>query len=213
MKRLWIDTHIHVSDLSRDGSRRERLADDLAELLDRCDADLRFVVSPDGHWLGRIAQDPEAMLPASRMLYDLTRRLPGRVFGACMVNPNFLEESLRVMDLCFGEWGFVMLGEMLQYSMNYRMDSDAAEQVVRRAVHYDVPVHVHLGTYWHKSDRGTSTAGMDHMTDLLRANDRVPEAKWILAHAIGCGPTPDFVPRADILLDTLAGDFPRYPDN
>jgi hypothetical protein len=54
---------------------------------------------------------------------------------------------------------------------------------------------------------------MDHMTDLIAAAERVPEAKFILAHAIGCGPTPDYISWADMFLDTIAGCFPRYPDN
>ena len=46
-----------------------------------------------------------------------------------------------------------------------------------------------------------------------QAAERVPEAKYILAHAIGCGPTPAFVPWANMFLDTLAGLFPSFPDN
>lgn len=213
MKPVWIDTHIHVSDIGPDGKHRERLLEDLLDLLDRCDADLRFVISCDGPYLSRIAREPEQMLPSNRMIHDLVRRAPGRLYGACMINPNFLDESIRTMKVCFEEWGFVMLGEMLQYSMNYRMDSDAAENTLRLAAHYDVPVQVHLGTYWAKNDRGGSCDGMDHMRDLLLAADRVPEAKYILAHAIGCGPTPDFVPWANMFLDTLAGLFSSFPDN
>jgi predicted TIM-barrel fold metal-dependent hydrolase len=212
VKRPWIDTHIHVSDIGPDGWRRERMLTDLLDVLDRCDADLRFVVSCDGPYYGRMARNAEEILPANRMIYDLVCHAPGRLYGSCMINPNFLEESLRVMDICLGEWGFVMLGEMLQYAMNYRMESDAAEKVVRKAVEYDVPVQVHLGTYWHKNYEG-SVDGMDHLRDLLRCADRVPEAKYILAHAIGCGPTPEYVPWADMFLDTLAGVFPSYPRN
>ncbi len=213
MKLTWMDTHIHVSDIGADGMRRESMLDDLMELLDRCDADLRFVISCDGPYMSGIGGDPEQMLPANRMIYELVRQAPGRLYGACMVNPNFLEESLHVMEVCFEEWGFAMLGEMLQYMMRYRMDSDNAEKVVRLAVQYDVPVQVHLGTYWFKDDYGGSTDGMNHMRDLLKAVDRVPEAKWILAHAIGVGPTPAFVPWADMFLDTIAGVFTECPEN
>lgn len=208
----WIDTHIHVSDISPDGESRERFLEDLLDVLDRCDADLCLLVSCDFPYLNGIAQDSAQMLPANRMIHDLVRRAPGRLYGSCTINPNFPEESLRVMDICFGEWGFVQLGEMLQYSMNYLMDSDATGETVRRAAHYDVPVQVHLGTYWHKDHPG-STDGMDHMRDLLRAVERVPEAKYILAHAIGVGPTPAFIPWADMFLDTLSGVFDTYPEN
>jgi len=212
VKRPWIDTHIHVSDIGRDDAVRENMLADLLDVLDRCDADLQFVISCDGPYLGRIASDPDQMLASNRMVYELVRRAPGRLYGSCCINPNFVDESLRVMDKCFGEWGFVQLGEMLPYMMRYVMDSDETERTVRHAVDFDVPVQVHLGTYWHKNFVG-SCDGMDHMRDLLRAVDRVPEAKYILAHAIGCGPTPEYVSWADMFLDTLAGVFPSWPDN
>ncbi len=209
---IWIDTHIHASDIGSDGAKRERMLDDLLDVLDRCDADLRLVISCDGPYIGRIASDADQMLDSNRMIRDLVAAAPGRLFGACMVNPNFLDESLHCMDVCFGEWGFVMLGEMLPYSMNYVMDSDNAERIVRHALDFDVPVQVHLGTYWHRDFEG-SCDGMDHMRDLLRCVNRVPEAKYILAHAIGCGATPEFVPWADMFLDTIQAYFPEYPDN
>jgi len=209
---IWIDTHIHVSDIGRDQSSRERLLEDLLDVLGRCHEDLRLVISCDFPYIGRIASDPELMLPANRMIHELVATAPGRLFGACMVNPNFLDASLRCMDVCFGEWGFVMLGEMLPYSMKYVMDSDNAERVVQHALDFDAPVQVHLGTYWHRDFAG-SCDGMDHMRDLLRCVQRVPSAKYILAHAIGCGATPEYVPWADMFLDTIQAYFPEYPDN
>lgn len=216
MKRPWIDCHIHVSDIGPDGKRRQRMLEDLLEVLDRCDADLRFIISCDFPYITNMVRDPEAMLVGNRFIYDLIRRAPNRLYGGCIINPNFLEESLRVMKVCFEEWGFVMLGEMLQSAMKYRMDSDAGEKVVRLAVKYDVPVQVHLGTYWHAKyhRRGdTSGLGIDHIGDLLGIAERVPEAKYILAHAIGCGPTPDFIPWADMYLDVIQGNFATYPRN
>ena len=215
MKQTWIDTHIHVSDIGRDGQHRENMLEDLLELLDRCDADLRFVISCDGPDFGPMVRDPEAMMAGNRKIYDLCRQAPDRLFGACMVNPNFLDESLRVMETCFEQWGFVMLGEMLQYSMKYRMDSDEGERVVRQAAQYDVPVQVHLGTYsrWVRKSGDTSGDGADQMLDLLLCAERVPEAKFILAHAIGCGATPDYVPWANLFLDVLKGVYGGCPEN
>jgi predicted TIM-barrel fold metal-dependent hydrolase len=213
MKRAWIDTHIHVSDLGPDGQRRERMLEHLLDVLDRCDAELRFIISCDAPYFSPMIRDPDAILAGNRFIYELVRRAPGRLFGSCTVNPHFQKESLRAMQICFEEWGFVMLGEMLQYSMKYHMASDAVEPLLRLAARYDVPMQVHLGTYWFRDDRGGSSDGMDHMRDLLQAAERVPEAKYILAHAIGCGPTPAFVPWANMFLGTLAGLFPSFPDN
>ncbi len=206
----WIDTHIHVSDIGEDSARRGSTLPELLDVLDRCDAALELVVSADFPYLSAMRSDPEGILAANRMVHDLVHEAPGRLYGACMVNPTFTDEALRAMDLCIGEWGFVMLGEMLPYSHDYVMDSDEAERVVRHAAELDVPVQVHLGTYWHKDYEG-STDGMDHLRDMLRCYDRVPEAKYILAHAIGCGPTREFVPWADMFLDVVFGMFGAWP--
>jgi len=211
MNLRWLDTHIHVSDIGPDGQRRERMLHDLLDVLDRDEADLRLLISCDGPYLGGIGSDADGMLIGNTMIHDLVRAAPGRLYGSCMVNPRFTDEALRVMDLAFGAWGFVQLGEMLPYSHGYHMDSDESERIVRHAVEHDVPVQVHLGTYWHKDDRGGSSDGMDHMRDLLHCHDRVPEAKYILAHAIGCGPSREYVPWADMFLDTMQGVFGEWP--
>ncbi len=212
MSLRWIDTHTHVSDIGPAGERRERVLHDLLDVLDRDEADLRFLISCDGPYLGGVGTDADGMLIANRMIHELVRAAGGRLYGSCCVNPRFTDETLRVMDLAFGKWGFVQLGEMLPYMHGYRMDDPESERVVRHALEHDVPVQVHLGTYWHKAYSGSSD-GMDHMRDLLHCHDRVPEAKYILAHAIGCGPTPEFVPWADMFLDTIAGVFGEWPRN
>lgn len=210
----WIDTHIHVSDIGRDGTRRENMLAELVDVLDRCDADLRLVICVDWPYIGGMARDPEQMMAGNSMIRDLCAGAPGRLVGSCMVNPRFLDESLRVMDLAFGQWGFVQLGEMLPDQMSYSMDSDEAEAVVRRAAEFDVPVQVHLGTYWKPGrDLGKSGDGMNQMGDLIGCVERVPEAKYILAHAIGCGPSREWIPWADWFLDVIFGTYGQWPDN
>ena len=142
----WIDTHIHVSNYGPGGDERGDILDDLLELLDRSGVDLRFVISCDGPWTGRMIEDPDQVLAANRFIYDLVRRAPDRLYGSCTINPNFPEQSLEVMRICFEEWGFVQLGEMLQYMMGYDMNCDAVEEELRLAVQLEVPVQVHIST-------------------------------------------------------------------
>ncbi|NPV08531.1 MAG: amidohydrolase family protein [Anaerolineae bacterium] len=208
----WIDTHIHVSDIAPDGSRRPHLAQDLVAVLERSGADLRFLVSCDFPYLTRMATDPQWMWAANRMVHEVVQQAPGRLYGSCTVNPAFLEESLRCMEVCFREWGFVQLGEMLPYLMGYRFDSPEVDEVVRAAAGYQVPVQVHLGTYWLRGG-DASGDGIGHIADLLAVAERVPEANYVLAHAIGCDPDPRFIPWANMYLDVLAGTFEQYPTN
>jgi predicted TIM-barrel fold metal-dependent hydrolase len=183
----WIDTHVHISGASPDGSPRPHLAQDVAAVLDGDGADLRFIVncceSASAHEFLRMMEQPEAVLEASRHVHDLAVALPGRVYGSCMVNPHFLDASLQAMDVAFGQWGFVMLGEMVQYLMHYRMDSHSVARLVRQAVEIDVPVQVHISTS--NSAQGNFTSGTEELYDFLALVQRVPEARYLLAHFVG----------------------------
>ena len=143
------------------------------------------------------------------MIHKLTRAAPGRLYGTCMLNPNHLDACLRTMDLAFGEWGFVQLGELVQYIHGYDMDCDASEAVVRRAVEFGVPVQVHVSTSNRCLDR--SCNGVMHLTDFFGIVERVPEKQeYRIAHAIG---TPTEPPVIDLYLDMIDKRYGAYPDN
>ncbi|MCK5803934.1 MAG: hypothetical protein KAI66_13940, partial [Lentisphaeria bacterium] len=88
MTRTWIDTHIHVSDIGTDGAKRENMLDDLLELLDRCDADLRLVISCDAAYNSMVRNDPGGMLKANSMIHDLVRQAPDRLHGSFETYPD-----------------------------------------------------------------------------------------------------------------------------
>ena len=113
------------------------------------------------------------------------------------------------MDACFGEWGFVQFGEMLQYMMDYEMNTDAVETLVRRAVEIDVPVQVHVSTSNAKT--GASSFGDEQLQDLFRLVQRVPEARYVLAHLIG-SPKGD-PPVATGYLDAIDKEYGEFPRN
>lgn len=210
-KPKWLDTHIHVSDVGGDGKPRKRLLEDLVEVLDRSGADLRFVISPDANWNRIVMDSPDGVGKAGEFIYDLARRAPGRLYGSCLVNPHFLDASLKTMEVCFEKRGFVQLGEMLQYMMNFRMDSDPVETLVRKAVEYDVPVEVHISTSNAKPQGPFRNGGTEQMEDLLEAAERVPEAKYILAHAVGG--TKSDPPIVDEYIDMVEKRYGRWPEN
>lgn len=207
-KRRWMDTHIHVSAQGPGGQRRERLLEDLVDVLDRSGADLRFVISCDLPEIRQMMRHPAQILTANQNIHHLVQGAPGRLYGACTVNPHFLDESLRTMDRCFGEWGFVLLGEMLPYIMDYEMNSAPVERIVRHAVDYGVPVQVHLST----SNRGQGpSCGIRQLEDLSPLAERVPEARYILAHAVG--EKDDNPPIVDLYLDFIEQRFGSWPSN
>lgn len=208
-KPKWIDTHIHVSDIGADGARRKHLLEDIIEALDRADADLRLVISVDGYWNCVVKEEEEGVIRANAFIHELVRGAPDRLYGSCIVNPNFLEMSLKTMEICFEQGGFVQLGEMLQYMMDYKMNSDATEELVRRAAAYDVPIQVHIST----SNAGVhpSSFGSRQLEDLFGLVERVPEAKYVLAHAVGM--PADNPPVVDGYLDMIEARCKEWPRN
>jgi predicted TIM-barrel fold metal-dependent hydrolase len=209
----WIDTHTHISGVSPDGSARPSLAADLAAVMDGSGADLRFVASCceslNAAELLRMMERPEGVMEAARFMRDVARQLPGRLYAACLVNPHFLDASLQTMEAAFGEWGAVMLGEMVQYIMAYRMDTDAVERLVRKAVEFDVPVQVHISTS--NSAQGIFTSGTEELHDFLALVQRVPEARYLLAHFVG---SPKVNPTVvEGYLDIIERDLGGWPRN
>ncbi|MFO7946697.1 MAG: amidohydrolase family protein [Armatimonadota bacterium] len=207
----WIDAHVHVSNMDPDGTLRDDILAPLLEVLDRSGEDLRMVVSADFPWPGMMQTDPEAILEAHRFIHDLCRRAPERLYGAFMPNPHFMDESLAVMERCFEQWDFVMVGEMLQYIFDFYMDSAEAEQLVRRSVEYDVPVQVHISTSNSGSQGQFEDGGTGQIADCMALAERVPEADYILAHFIG---TPaDDPPVVSGYLDQIEAHFGEFPRN
>ncbi len=203
----WLDTHVHVSDLGPSGPRPDLLGD-LLRVLDTGGEDLRFVISPDAQWNTIVKTESDGVRRANAFIHDLVARAPDRLYGSCLVNPRFLDESLRAMDRCFGQWGFVQLGEMLQYMMAYDMDTDAVEALVRKAVEYGVPVQVHISTS--NSPRQGHTSGMGELRDLFGIAERVASASYILAHLVGM--PDDNPPVVDAYLDAIDARYGAWPE-
>jgi len=137
-KLRWIDSHAHVCAYNRDGTKREDILPPLLDVLDSSGWDLRFII--DGldsmDFISRMTQEGARDIhEVNGFVHDLVQRAPDRLYGSCIVNPHFLDESLEAMHDCFGRWGFVKLGEMVQYAMKYQMNNDGLEGILRLAVH------------------------------------------------------------------------------
>ncbi len=207
----WLDTHVHISGASPDGTFRKTLTADLLAIMKATGADTRFVVSCGemGVELRGMIERPEGLLEASQFIHGIVQQAPDRLYGACTVNPHFLSESLATMDICFGQYGFVMLGEMLQYAMHYRMNSAPVEQLVRKAVEFGIPVQVHISTS--NSAQGPFASGEEELLDLLSLVERGPEANYILAHLVGT-PKAD-QPVVETYLNIIEDRLGKWPRN
>lgn len=206
-KHRWLDTHVHISAINPDGSVRAGFVDELTKVLDAPDADISFVISLDGAELSRIGNEPEGMMAGARLVRELVAAAPGRLQGACMANPRFMDEALRCLDICLGEWGFVMFGEVLQYMWDITLDSPEVAACTRRATELGAPVQVHISTS--NSQTHASSHGNNQLDDLCRLVDQVPEGRYILAHLVGTTTVP---PVVDSYLDQIERRYGAWPD-
>ena len=94
--------------------------------------------------------------------------------------------------------------------MKHKMNTDAAEELSRLAVQFDVPIQVHLSTSG-RTGPGPMGSGMEQLTDFFGIVERVPDAKYILAHAVGM--EKDDQPVVDGYLDAIDKRYGSLPDN
>jgi predicted TIM-barrel fold metal-dependent hydrolase len=204
----WLDTHNHVCDLAPDGKPRSGFHEDIRTVLAKDPNELHLVVCPDGVRMSRIGQDPAAMLAGAEVVRDLMQVAEGRIHGACMVNPRFPREARQAMDRCFGDWGFAMLGEMMQYSMGFHMNSPACTELLRHAAGLRVPVMVHIATF--DVSQGELT-GIGQLADFMLAAEAVPEGRYILGHFVGM--PEDDPPHVVHYLDAIDERYGGWPRN
>ncbi len=204
----WVDTHMHLGIGPEYGPAD--VAAGLMEVFDKEDVDLRFIVSAVSHWEEMIRDSADGVLEAHRLIHEVAERLPGKVYGSFMPNPHFLDACLTTMDQCFGKWGFVQLGEVVPYFMHHRINIPPMVKLAQRALEYDVPVHIHISTS-NAKNQGPFPTGEDQLEDMLDLVERVPEAKYIVAHGIGAPSIhPPVVEKYLSIIDRRYG---RWPDN
>lgn len=204
----WLDTHNHVCDLANDGTTRPGFRNHLQAVLNADPNELHLVICPDGPRMSRIGHDPAAMLAGAELVHGLVETSGGRLHGACMVTPRFPREARLAMDRCCGDWGFVMLGEMMQYSMDFRLSDPACLELLRHAGQLRVPVMVHVATF--DVSQGALT-GTGQLADLMTAAEAVPEGRYVLGHFVGM--PEDDPPHVTHYIDAILARYGTWPRN
>jgi len=167
---------MHVRAHSPDGGPCDIALDDIVRVLDDSEADLRWVCTVDSPEMGRLRDEPEAVLWASEGLDELIAPARGRLFGSCIVHAGAVKQSREALDRFVGERGFVQVGEVHGPRWGPEIDCPGMLELVRHAaevgaaVQIDCPIN-HPG----------AAARLHEVLNLARA---VPEANLIAAHAI-----------------------------
>jgi predicted TIM-barrel fold metal-dependent hydrolase len=200
-KRLWIDSHTHLFGHLLDGGPLEYGVDDILKVLDGSDADLRFIVNDNGTAdVMRFAAEPDSLHEMNENLYRrFVKPLGGRLFGSVQVDPRALRQSHEDLDLYVGERGYVMVGEVEGIPHGFDLDCPGMLELVRHAAKLGAPVQLHCST----NDSPTG----EHIRQALHVARAVPEAKIVIAHAIGGRNTYQYILAAETHLAHVADNL------
>jgi predicted TIM-barrel fold metal-dependent hydrolase len=160
--RLVIDADTHITDLdSLTGPRRERFAssptyyhgrpisvEDLVREMDLAAVDMALA------WQNPAAtaytSDPdenaELLLAANQYVFDSAVRCPGRIVPAGWTDPKAcgVSNALRIVDVCVGEFGFVVV-KMNPAQNGYAIDGPEAVAIADRIIELGAVPAFHFG--------------------------------------------------------------------
>ncbi len=179
-KLLWIDAHMHVRGHAPDGGPCDIRLDDVVDVVDSSDADVRWICAVDFPEMSRLREEPEAVHWANAGLEELISPARGRLFGSCIVHAGAVKQSREALDHFIGERGFIQVGEVHGPPWGPELDCPEMIEIVRHAARLGAPVQIDCPI---RSLRASQRIGQ--VFNLARA---VPEATIIAAHTI-CGPT------------------------
>jgi predicted TIM-barrel fold metal-dependent hydrolase len=89
------------------------------------------------------AKDPANFIAGNREVAHFAEQHKGRFHASCIVNPLFIEESLREMEECRKQLGMVWMGELCNYLSGYEYTIPQFQRLVEQAVKLRMIVQLH----------------------------------------------------------------------
>jgi len=89
------------------------------------------------------AKTPAEFIAGNREVARYVEKYKGRFLGACVVNPLFIDESLREIEDCHKQLGFVWVGELCNYVVPFQYTIKEFEMLVEQVVKMNMILDVH----------------------------------------------------------------------
>ena len=86
---------------------------------------------------------PADFVAGNREVARFVERYKGRFVGACVVNPQYLDEALKEIEYCRRQLGFVWVGELCNYMAPYQYTIREFELLVKEVVRLGMVLDVH----------------------------------------------------------------------
>jgi predicted TIM-barrel fold metal-dependent hydrolase len=89
------------------------------------------------------AKTPAEFIAGNREVARYVEKYKERFLGACVVNPLFIDESLREIEDCHKQLGFVWVGELCNYMAPFEYTIKEFEMLVEQVVKLNMVLDVH----------------------------------------------------------------------
>jgi uncharacterized protein len=86
---------------------------------------------------------PEEFIAGNREVARNVEKYKGRFTGACVVNPQYIEEALKEIEYCHNQLGFVWVGELCNYMVPYNYSIKEFEMLVAQVAGLNMVLAIH----------------------------------------------------------------------
>jgi predicted TIM-barrel fold metal-dependent hydrolase len=86
---------------------------------------------------------PEEFIAGNREVARNVEKYKGRFTGACVVNPQYIDEALKEIEYCHNQLGFVWVGELCNYMVPYNYSIKEFEMLVDQVVKLNMVLALH----------------------------------------------------------------------
>ena len=86
---------------------------------------------------------PEEFIAGNREVARNVEKYKGRFLGACVVNPNYIDEALKEIEYCHDQLGFLWVGELCNYMVPYNYSINEFEMLVEHITKLKMVLAIH----------------------------------------------------------------------
>jgi predicted TIM-barrel fold metal-dependent hydrolase len=86
---------------------------------------------------------PEEFIAGNREVARNVERYNGKFMGACVVNPQYIDEALKEIEYCHDQLGFVWVGELCNYMIPYNYSIKEFEMLVELVARLNMVLAIH----------------------------------------------------------------------
>ena len=86
---------------------------------------------------------PVEFIAGNREVARNVEKYHGRFTGACVVNPQYIDEALKEIEYCHDQLGFVWIGELCNYMIPYNYSIKEFEMLVEHTIKLNMVLALH----------------------------------------------------------------------